>query len=581
MRRNDNINNNDYNGMASVTAVTRDNYGASVKLNYKKNNINYYLNYNSRFSYFEGTGTGKILTTADSITTLEQGEAVYAVKGHNHNVELGMDMSIDSCNSVLFSFSYNNGKYETSDNENTDKYGSPETADKIYSQNFSWGNVSKGNNYDLSLNYKKKYSKSGEEITADIYYTGASDSDNSNLLTSTFPVTGSVLLVPNKYGTDKTTRFFMVQSDFVYPIENSGKVEAGIKGLYRYRNMDYANLYFSYADNLWEDSLHYSNTFRYNQYIYSAYAIYSSKLNGLGYKLGLRSEYTKDDLKQQTVNESYKKDYIDFFPTVNLSYKIAEGASINAGYSRRINRPDMLKLNPFIQVPKANYILKGNTSLKPEYVDNVTFEPNLGLINLSLYYRHTTDNIIYVHKMIDDTVQLSTYDNAAKTNQYGVNFYTGVPIGTIGRVNFSYNYFHKSVEGSYLGEDLSSSSNSWAARISAGLKLGWDAGLNLSVSYQGPRQTGQNFSKEYIGSNIVLTKQVFAKKGTIALSVNDPFKLSINKDETRSAGYYFYHEFKPNFTAVALSFSYSFDNFREVEKKWLDEDTGSGEYQKK
>jgi|GEM_PF-3786473 hypothetical protein len=579
---NNNHNNNDINGMASLSASNRDNYSSSIKLNYKKDKINYYLNYDNQFSYFEGLGTGNILTTVDNITTLTKGSAVYSVRGFNHYVELGADCSIDSSNSILFSFDFNKGNRKPSDKEILNKYTNDEPTNELYLQNYNAESEYKGNNFDLSLNYKKKFSKKGKEVSADLYYTGSNDNENNALATIMHPFEGAVSSILNNYATDRKTKFFMAQSDFVLPLDNNGTIEGGVKGLYRNRNLNYTNLYYSFNDNLWEDSLHLSDAFHFDQYIYSVYATYANKLSAINYKIGLRSEYTNQDIKQNTLDLDAKSNYIDFFPSANVNVDIVKNIlSVSAGYSRRINRPDMMRLNPYIQTRTSTYIMQGNASLKPEYIDNITIEPNWGDIYLSLYYRRTKDNIVRVSKVIDDSVQFVTYDNASKADQYGINIYKGIPISKIGRVSISGGYFHKNIKGFYSGEDLSSSTNSWNARINTGLKLGWDVGLNISMSYQGPRQEAQIYTKGYFGSNLTLVKQLFDKKGAIALNINDPFKLAVNKDETKETNYYFYHEFKMSFTMVSFSFSYSFDNFKEVGKKWLDEDTGSKEYEKK
>src|SRR5690606_28704172 len=91
-----------------------------------------------------------------------------------------------------------------------------------------------------------------------------------------------------------------------------------------------------------------SNNLIYRDYINAVYTQFGSKVgNKFSYLMGLRMEGSRITIDQKTTNDLQKKDYVDFFPTVNLGYEIDKNQSVQLGYNRRIRRPRSYFINPF------------------------------------------------------------------------------------------------------------------------------------------------------------------------------------------------------------------------------------------
>ncbi|WP_208745794.1 TonB-dependent receptor domain-containing protein [Pedobacter kyonggii] len=63
------------------------------------------------------------------------------------------------------------------------------------------------------------------------------------------------------------------------------------------------------------------------------------------------------------------KNYTRFFPTINLSYPVDLNATLQASYSKRINRPSLFALYPFNELTDFNAQYVGNPNLNPSYAD--------------------------------------------------------------------------------------------------------------------------------------------------------------------------------------------------------------------
>ena len=71
-------------------------------------------------------------------------------------------------------------------------------------------------------------------------------------------------------------------------------------------------------------------------------------------------EDSKIEIDQKTSNDKTIKKYTDFFPTLNLSYKLNEKESFTLGYSRRLRRPRSRFINPFPSRSSVTNIFQGN-----------------------------------------------------------------------------------------------------------------------------------------------------------------------------------------------------------------------------
>ncbi|MDO5106520.1 outer membrane beta-barrel family protein [Capnocytophaga sp.] len=141
-----------------------------------------------------------------------------------------------------------------------------------------------------------------------------------------------------------------------------------------------------------------SNTFKYSERLLSAYIQYALPINEkLSIEGGLRSEYTFSVGKlfpREGSNQKYqenKRNYINFFPSVNLTYQKSENTTYGLSYSSRIARPAYQDLSPFILALDGLSDWVGNPFLEPQKIYKVSASATWGKTNVLLSYAYTSD----------------------------------------------------------------------------------------------------------------------------------------------------------------------------------------------
>ena len=171
------------------------------------------------------------------------------------------------------------------------------------------------------------------------------------------------------------------------------------------------------------------SSFLYNEHVAAAY-ITAGKQFGEHWsvKLGLRGEYTFSKGDWLSADSVTRKSYFDPFPTVYWGYtssplgKLQQPVSVSMSYSRRIKRPNYYMLNPFVMNLDAYSSQVGNTTLTPEYNNDV--EVNFSwtqYLNMTFNFAHTQD--MFSQKTFinpDGTAQLK-WTNFGTCTTHGAN----------------------------------------------------------------------------------------------------------------------------------------------------------------
>src|SRR5690606_3642597 len=224
-------------------------------------------------------------------------------------------------------------------------------ADGSYNKTRNRYNVEdeKDENFGFSTNLLKKFNEDGHELKIDASVSTGLDDEKAQInditLNSADPVTDNTY----ERTANREDEFrSLIQADYVYPISEKSRFEAGYRGSFNELTTD------SYADALdngtgsWIPNDNYIYKLEYNEYVNALYAQYGSKIgNKFSYMFGLRWEDSNIDVNLVNLDEYNNKRYNNFFPSAFLSYEFSEESSASLSYSRRINRPRGRFINPF------------------------------------------------------------------------------------------------------------------------------------------------------------------------------------------------------------------------------------------
>lgn len=166
---------------------------------------------------------------------------------------------------------------------------------------------------------------------------------------------------------------------------------------------------------------------------------------------GLRYEWNEMELISNTKqNEvSHKSHYYrhgDFFPSMNMTYKLNDQHQLRFAYGRSVNRPEFREVSPsvYYDFDLASDV-QGNFDLKNCYVQNIDLRwewyPSKGeIISLAAFYKHFDSPIEWVYTMSGGTDVIYSYKNAKSANNYGLELDIRKRLDFIGLKNFSWSF---------------------------------------------------------------------------------------------------------------------------------------------
>jgi outer membrane receptor protein involved in Fe transport len=223
---------------------------------------------------------------------------------------------------------------------------------------------------------------------------------------------------------------FTFQTDFTQPLGEQSKLEVGLKAIFRNTGSvaTVDTLFTRNGSALVPAPLRGTN-FNYDQDVQAAYGIYSF---GVGKKLsasvGGRVERTGLSAEFQRSPPFAPPAYYTVLPNGFAQYKLGEASSVRAAYSRRITRPYIDYLNPFVDRSNPSFIVYGNPYLSPELTDSYELSYNKSVktttVNASASVRHTGNAIEEVSIPTSTPgIIARTYQNVAANTFYQFNVY--------------------------------------------------------------------------------------------------------------------------------------------------------------
>lgn len=543
------------NGNATVSAGTRSSTG-NFSLNAKRGRlgvtsslgINYSLPQDTRIILENTTPNSKI--TQNGLNRANRWGA---------NGGVGLDYDFNKYHNLSTNLRLNKFIFSTDG-----AFGSTSIINNVTSQ-FTriTDNETPRNNFDWSADYRMKTDKQGEEFSIS---GQASFGRDLNKFTSSVVQVGVPTFTTIGDNTGKNNEY-TAQTDYVLPIGAKMKFETGLKGIFREISSKYQNT---------------NQDFDYNQNVASAYAVFTAPLiEKVSINAGLRAEYT--DIKGLSGNSvSYKNDYFNLFPSAVISRAFSPFTMLKVSYNKRMQRPSLFFLNPFLNDSDPQNKVQGNPNLDPEISDNIevgysTFIKGT-VINASVFYRNTK---AIIEQYYFPAQKLTTYVNLGKSQAYGMNLF--VSYSPIKNWNLITNVGMNSYEvkdpltnassGTHLNYNI-------MGRTSVILKKGWNT--EAFMVFNSPRRTFQGESGGIKIYGAALKKEIWNKMGSVGLNILNPFARDLHII-SKNSGNNFTQNLDVYFPirSFGVNFSYKFGKlkFTENKGKIKNDDLKAGEQQ--
>jgi outer membrane receptor protein involved in Fe transport len=176
-------------------------------------------------------------------------------------------------------------------------------------------------------------------------------------------------LMNNSYAINNQYTF---QADNIIPLTKTTKLEGGLKAILRRASSDFQSL-IKYGDpEDYKPNAANTDYFKYSQDVLSAYSMYSFKLKKSSFRLGARVEYTNvngDFIVSKTL---VKSNYTTLLPNLQFTNKLTKLTTLVISYTKRLQRPYIWDLNPFVNNNDSLNITTGNPDLGPQTLHAVS-----------------------------------------------------------------------------------------------------------------------------------------------------------------------------------------------------------------
>ena len=368
-----------------------------LNLNYRSKKLNVFGNYgyNNVPAYYDLAQIrnygGTIPLTYDQYSLIDQ-------KQPSHTLRAGIDWFVAPGQTIgaLFNGTYNNLDLEIVSRADISQTGRAKTDSTILSD--TWAETTYSSQM-YNLNYRLDGDKNGV-LTADLDYGRVHNQQRQDMQSSYLNADGGELRSPVEfqYSGPRDIDIFSFKVDYTKPLSENSSLEAGIKT--GQTVTDNEIVYENLQDGQWEFDPTQSNRFKYTEQVSAAYATYSHRFGKLSAMAGLRAEYTSIKGESPTMDTTFSRSYLDWFPSAYLQYQINEKQALNLSYSRKIDRPGYSLLNPFRRYSDPFTFFSGNPDLNPSYRNTVALRYNIGGYSANLSYSALRD--IFAQDYVQD-----------------------------------------------------------------------------------------------------------------------------------------------------------------------------------
>ena len=501
-------------------------YGAGAYFNYRKNKVNWFGNYEYNFDLNPQVFTNYrgVQQNGDFLETES-----YSDRPHTptsvQNARLGADFQVSpkTVIGVLGSFLDRNWYMEA---EN----------DITYSKNGVVGNrlrmpnteTNRNQSFAGNINLTHQFSKNQSlNLDADIIHFDINNPSHYDVLS--LDAAGTVTPQYELRISKKTPiRVAVAKADYALSFSENLKLEAGGKVTsMRFDNDVRVDSLPPQQNWLVIPSL--TSLSNLDEDVVGAYTTFSAKINDkTDFKAGLRYEYTNTNLSSVEAPNLVDRQYGSWFPSAFLTRKLSEAQSLNFSYSRRITRPQIRRLAPWLIFSDPTTTEGGNPALQPSFTNALKLDYGFKSWKLGVSYSIEKDPMRFVPEVDAKTNrQVNRHQNLDNEKVVSANLY--VPLHPAKWWVMSSNVYVNSTEINFEleGKKLQLSTVTYGFNSTHTFTLPRRFTLELSGNYDSPGFWGVAKWKATGSANVGIQKDFGEQWGKLRFAASDLF-LSTN-----------------------------------------------------
>ncbi len=571
--------------------------GVGIAANYRIKKFNFFGSYNYNFRSNLGGGYNSTKrfnidpSTGDTIfTQFSEQTTTRTMRRHSHNVRVGTDFYATDNDIISLAFVYRHSSNRTNPIvAYNDVYPLIDSLSLYDEREEKWHEKEPA--YEVTLDYDKKFERSGQSLKASVRYFYNAEVSGSDITELVYPNTEKETILSELYQKtkgDESQHNIQATIDYVHPFATKAVWEIGAKYTYRgisniseVSQLDSTDNYTILPD--------YSYDFDYREQVAALYTSIGNDWGRWSGQIGVRTELT--DIRtvlhnfagtgQDSING--KKPYINFFPSAHLNFSFNEHNQMQVSYTRRIRRPGYWEMSPFHSYNDNRNIRMGNHSLKPVFMDSYElgyiYLWDKGTFSFTGYYRHGT-NMIRRYTFLVDSVYYTQPVNFGKSNDFGAEAVVQGSVTKWLNLNGNVNFFRSHTKGTIDTTEYVTKSWMCFVRLSAKFSIKKWFDFQITGHYHAPHvePLGRRDGQWWI--DLALSRDFFNGNGTLTFNVRDVFGSRAHGGNSWGEHFVQYSTSTWNKTSLSLEFSYRINQQqgkRDRRQMGGDDDDGGGE----
>ncbi len=554
-----------FNLTLNANVGTNNKFDGSLDLNWRKGKFNSFAGLSGRYDerFFRGfrDQTGRIGDSTFARLFTFNGDRVR----ESQRLRLGTEYSISKRGILGIQGNYQLESSQNNNNRLTQFFDGENVLDRT--SNRIETQPGDEDDWEVNLDYTTTFAKEGRKLSAAAQFSRNEEFETEFYDENIIDAEGNFLeeirqRAPSQEGRDQ----LLLQLDYEQKF-GEFKFETGWRSTLQEITTDADFDQFAQNDFFTIDSL--SNLFSYREDIHAAYVTFGGKIEDLTFSAGLRAEqaFTTSDLQEPVADATvFENNYFKLYPSVFLGYAFDENTTLQVSYSRRINRPRVGALNPFVDRGDPFNLRSGNPFLLPELINsfelNVQQRFGLGTITAGGYFRQLNDLISRISESRQGGVTLSTRANLDRGRNYGLEVIANLRPTKKFEITASANGYRSEIVGLADNENIDANGYLFSGRVQGGYELPAGIQMQFTWFYRSPGIRPQGRIKTIQSLDLGFRKEILDKKGAITLRATDIFNTRRYRFETFLTDLTTDSEFQRESRIVYLGFQYSLQQLK-------------------
>lgn len=496
-------------------------YGASVNFNLRKKNLNLFGNYDHNYNlnpqvFTNYRGVRQDMDYLETSTVSTRSHTPTTVQ----NARIGADYKVGSKTviGILASFFDRNWYMEAVNNVSYTRNGVIESQLNMPNTETNH-NRSYTGNFNLAHEFGKDHSLSFDLDKVRFDMNNPSKYD-INIATGN---NGFIPQYELRLSKKTPIDVFVTKADYLIKFKGIN-FEAGAK---------YTNLRFD--NDIRVDSISpgqtaviledYTSLAHMDENIKAAYISMAFKLsNKTNVKTGLRYEYTNTELGIAEQPLLVDRHYGSWFPSIYITQSLTENQSLSLSFSRRIFRPQLSQLAPFLVFTDPSTLLGGNPALQPSFTNAYKLDYNYNSMRFSISYNTENFPISFIPTVDAKTNrQINGFKNLEKSKGANSNIYIPLNPAKWWDITNSLNVNWSETTFKLDGNLIAVGNVNFGINSNHNFKLPKGLNLEISGNYNAPSYFGVAKFKATGALNVGFQKDFGEKWGKLRFNVSDIF----------------------------------------------------------